>query len=46
MNDPAMVAVYNTHTEAEQAVTKLSAASFDITKVSIIGRDYHTERRS
>jgi hypothetical protein len=39
----SVVAVYDTHTDAEQAVAKLSAASFDITKVSIIGKDYHTE---
>src|ERR1700683_925638 len=44
MNDASnVVAVYNSHTEAEQAVAKLSAASFDITKISIIGKDYHTE---
>jgi hypothetical protein len=44
MNDTSnIVAIYNNHTEAEQAVTKLSAASFDITKISIIGKDYHTE---
>ncbi len=44
MNDPTnVVAVYNSHTEAEEAVAKLSAASFDITKISIIGKDYHTE---
>src|ERR1700676_4344417 len=46
MNDPSnVVAVYNSHTEAEQAVAKLSAASFDITKISIIGKDYHTEEK-
>ena len=46
MNDPnSVVAVYNSHTEAEEAVAKLSAASFDITKVSIIGKDYHTEEK-
>ena len=38
-----VVALYNSHTEAEQAVAKLSAASFDVTKISIIGKDYHTE---
>lgn len=44
MNDPSsVVAVYNSHTDAEQAVAKLSASSFDIKKVSIIGKDYHTE---
>ncbi len=39
----SVVAVYNSHSDAEQAVAKLSASSFDIKKVSIIGRDYHTE---
>src|SRR5580704_5223552 len=44
MNDPNnVVAVYNSHTEAEEAVAKLSAAAFDIKKISIIGKDYHTE---
>jgi hypothetical protein len=38
-----VIAVYNSHSEAEQAVAKLGAASFDIKKVSIIGKDYHTE---
>ena len=41
----SVVAVYNSHTDAEQAVARLSAASFDITKVSIIGKDYHTEEK-
>src|SRR5579862_1608852 len=45
MNDSSMVAVYNSHTEAEDAVAKLSAASFDIKKVSIIGKDYHSEEK-
>src|SRR3984885_3517784 len=46
MNDQSnVVAVYNNHTEAEQAVAKLSAASFDIKKVSIVGKDYHTEEK-
>jgi hypothetical protein len=39
----SVVAVYNSHTDAEKAVAALSAASFDITKVSIVGKDYHTE---
>jgi hypothetical protein len=45
MNDPSVVAIYNTHTDAEQAVAKLSANSFDIKKISIIGKDYHTEEK-
>jgi hypothetical protein len=39
----SVVAVYGSHTDAESAVAKLSAASFDIRKISIIGKDYHTE---
>ena len=30
---------------AEQAVSKLRDASFDVTKLSIIGRDYHTDEK-
>jgi hypothetical protein len=41
----SVVAVYDSHTDAEKAVAKLSAASFDITKVSIVGKDYHTEEK-
>src|SRR5580658_3012843 len=40
-----VVAVYDSHEDAEQAVAKLSAASFDIKQVSIIGKDYHTEEK-
>jgi len=39
----SVVAVYDSHTDAENAVAKLSAASFDIKKISILGKDYHTE---
>jgi uncharacterized membrane protein len=42
MPDPVVV-VYDSHDAAEQAVAKLSAASFDIKKVSIVGKDYHTQ---
>jgi uncharacterized membrane protein len=45
MNDPSMVAVYDTHAEAERAVAKLSEAAFNIKKVSIVGKDYHTEEK-
>jgi hypothetical protein len=43
IDSSSVVAVYSSHTDAENAVAKLSAASFDITKVSIVGKDYHTE---
>lgn len=37
------VAVYDSHTQAEAAVKALQRAGFDMKKLSIIGRDYHTE---
>lgn len=39
------VAVYSTHTEAEIAIKALEQSGFDMTKLSIVGRDYHTEER-
>jgi hypothetical protein len=36
-----VVAVYPDHQAAEQAVAKLRDASFDVTKLSIIGKDSH-----
>ena len=37
------VAIYNTHDEAEQAVKTLERGGFDMQKLSIVGKDYHTE---
>lgn len=39
----AQVHVYDTHTEAEEAIRKLERTGFDIKKLSIIGKGYHTE---
>jgi len=39
----AVLAVYQTRAEAEAAIKALQHASFDMRKLSIIGRDYHTE---
>lgn len=39
------VAVFNRHEDAEAAVRGLQSAGFDMKKLSIIGRDYHTEER-
>ncbi len=39
----SIVAVYPSHTAAETAVLKLQQAGFDMKKLSIVGRDYHTE---
>jgi hypothetical protein len=42
-NENSIVAVYNSHPEAEGAVDQLKQAGFDMTKLSIVGKDYHTE---
>ena len=38
------VAIYNTHTEAEEAVKTLQQGGVDMKKLSIVGKDYHTEQ--
>lgn len=43
--DDAMVAVYKTRAEAEEAVQKLERAGFDMKKLLIVRKDYHTEER-
>lgn len=39
----AVVAIYHTHTDAEAAVKELQKAGYDMRKLSIVGKDYHTE---
>lgn len=39
----AAIAIYNTHTEAEAAVKSLQKGRFDMKKLSIVGKDYHSE---
>jgi len=39
----AVVGVYNSHPEAEAAVKALQRSGFDMQKLSIVGKDYHTE---
>ncbi len=39
----AVVGIYTTHTEAEAAVKALQRTGFDMQKLSIVGKDYHTE---
>ncbi len=38
------VAVFKSHSEAEEAVKALEHSGFDMKKLSIVGRDYHTEQ--
>jgi hypothetical protein len=39
----AVVAIYTSHTQAEAAVKQLQESGFDMKKLSIVGRDYHTD---
>lgn len=41
----SVVAVYNTHQVAEEAVKRLQRSGFDMKKLSIVGKDYHTEEQ-
>ncbi len=42
-NDHSPFYVFNTHVEAEQAIQSLSRAGFDMKKLSLVGKGYHTE---
>lgn len=42
-SENSVVAIFNTHTEAEAAVKELQTAGFNMKKLSIVGKDYHTE---
>ena len=39
----SVVSIFNTHIEAEDAVKELQKSGFDMKKLSIVGKDYHTE---
>ena len=39
----SVVAIYNSHTEAEEAVRELQKTGFDMKKLSIVGKDYHSD---
>jgi|SRR6516165_5183701 len=39
----SIVVVYSTHTEAEDAIRELQKSGFDLAKLSVIGKDSHTE---
>lgn len=42
-NTNTLVAFYSTHLKAETAIKKLEKSGFDMTQLSIIGSDYHSE---
>ena len=35
--------IFNTHIEAEEAIQSLSRSGFDVKKLSLVGKGYHTE---
>jgi uncharacterized membrane protein len=39
----AVVGVYDSHTKAEASIKELQRSGFDMKKLSIVGKDYHTE---
>ena len=42
----SVVAVYRTHTEADEAVKELQNGGVDMHKLSIVGKGYHTEEQA
>jgi hypothetical protein len=42
----SVVAVYRTHTEADQAVKELQGSGVDMQKLSIVGKGYHTDEHA
>ena len=41
----AVVAIYDTHSQAEEAVKELQRSGIDMKKLSIVGKDYHTDEQ-
>ncbi len=37
--------VYDPHAEAQATIKELQSSGFDMNKLSIVGKDYHTEKR-
>ena len=42
-NMNSVVAVFGSHAQAEDAIRELQKDGFDMKKLSIVGKDYHTE---
>ena len=41
----AVVAIYESHEQAEEALKELEKSGFDMKALSIVGKDYHTEEQ-
>jgi uncharacterized membrane protein len=39
----SVVAIYDNHSRAEKAVSELQRSGFDMAKMSVVGKDYHTD---
>ncbi len=38
-----VISIFNTHSEAEDAIKELQKAGFDMNKLSVVGKDYQTD---
>lgn len=45
VSDEKVLATYSNHSAAEIAIKNLNDAGFDMSKITVIGMDYHTEER-
>src|SRR6204780_2917071 len=43
LNKNSVVAMFDQHTQAEEAVKELQNSGIDMKELSIVGKDYHTE---
>jgi uncharacterized membrane protein len=43
LEESAVVAVYDSHREADEAIHHLQKSGFDMKKLSVVGKDYQTE---
>lgn len=46
MQEPSVVAVYDSHTGAEAGIKALQQAGLDMKRLSIVGKDLHTEEHA
>lgn len=42
-NNNSVVSIFDSHNDAESAIKELQKSGFDMKKLSIMGKDYHTE---
>ena len=42
-NEDSSIYVFNTHVDADEAIKSLSRSGFDVKKLSLVGKGYHSE---